>query len=96
MKLTLSNIKELKRQSDSPLTKRVCNYVIDNWHDYSDKTYIFRDVLEHGCQSGVVSELVWYSQTTIELFLPPCSQFLLPLQNQRPKFGHITISSFYF
>lgn len=64
MKLTLSNIKELKRQSNSPLTKRVCNYVIDNWHDYSDKTYIFRDVLEHGCQSGVVSELVWYSQTT--------------------------------
>ena len=28
MKLTLSNIKELKRKSDSPLTKRVCNYVI--------------------------------------------------------------------
>ena len=27
MKLTLANIKELKRKSDSPLTKRVCNYV---------------------------------------------------------------------
>ena len=31
MKLTLSNIKELKRKSDSPLTRRVCNYVIDRW-----------------------------------------------------------------
>lgn len=40
MKLTLSNIKELKRESDSPLTKRVCNYVIDRWGDYSDKKYI--------------------------------------------------------
>lgn len=28
MKLTLANIKELKRNSDSPLLKRVCNYVI--------------------------------------------------------------------
>lgn len=37
MKLTLANIKELKRKSDSPLTKRVCNYVIDRWSDYSDK-----------------------------------------------------------
>ena len=25
MKLTLSNVKEIKRNSDSPLTKRVCN-----------------------------------------------------------------------
>ena len=45
MKLTLSNIKELKRKSDSPLTKRVCNYVIDRWGDYSDKKHIFTDVL---------------------------------------------------
>ena len=37
MKLTLANIKELKRKSDSPLTRRVCNYVIDRWGDYSDK-----------------------------------------------------------
>lgn len=37
MKLTLANIKELKRNSDSPLLKRVCNYVIDHWSDYNDK-----------------------------------------------------------
>ena len=59
MKLTLSNIKELKRKSDSPLTKRVCNYVIDRWGDYSDKKYIFTDVLHYGCQSGVVGELIY-------------------------------------
>ena len=41
MKLTLSNIKELKRKSDSPLTKRVCNYVIDRWGDYDDKKEYF-------------------------------------------------------
>ena len=26
MKLTLANVKELKRNSNSPLTKRVCNF----------------------------------------------------------------------
>ena len=37
MKLTLSNVKEIKRNSNSPLTKRVCNYVIGRWSDYNDK-----------------------------------------------------------
>lgn len=64
MKLTLNNVKALKRNSDNPLTKHVCNYVINEWHDYDDKTNIFKDVLYHGCQSGTVSQLVWYSQTT--------------------------------
>lgn len=37
MKLTLSNVKELKHTSNNPLTKRVCNYVISRWGDYNDK-----------------------------------------------------------
>ncbi len=50
MKLTLSNVKELKRASTNPLTKHVCNYVIDRWGDYDNKRYIFTDVLDHGCK----------------------------------------------
>lgn len=63
MKLTLTNIKELKRSSDTPLTKRVCNYVISRWSDYTDKKDIFTDVLNHGCQSGIVGELIYYTDT---------------------------------
>ena len=63
MKLTLSNVKEIKRNSNSPLTKRVCNYVIGRWGDYNDKKYIFTDVLHNGCCSGVVSELIYYYDT---------------------------------
>ena len=48
MKLTLANIKELKRNSNSPLLKRVCNYVIDRWSEYDDKKHIFTDVLNYG------------------------------------------------
>ena len=64
MKLTLANIKELKRNSNSPLLKRVCNYVIDRWSEYDDKKHIFTDVLNYGCQSGVVGELIYCSATS--------------------------------
>ena len=56
MKLALVNIKDLKRESDSPLTRRVCNYVIDSRGDYGDKKHIFTDVLYYNCQSGVLYE----------------------------------------
>lgn len=58
MKLTLTNIKAIKRNSENPLEKYVCNYVINEWQDYDDKTNIFKDVLYHGCQSGVVGSLI--------------------------------------
>ncbi len=64
MKLTLKNVKELKRTTDNPLTKRVCSYVIDEWGNYLDKKHIFTDVLYYGCQSGTVGFLIYYSDTT--------------------------------
>jgi len=64
MKLTLQSIKQIKNQTTNNLTKKVCNYIINEWSDYSDKKSIFTDVLYHGCQSGIVSELIYYSDTT--------------------------------
>ena len=64
MKLTLKNIKEIKRDTENKLIKRVCDYVIGEWNDYNDKKHIFTDVLYHGCQSGMVGFLIWYSDTT--------------------------------
>lgn len=63
MKLTLTNIRNLKKNESSPLTKRICNYIIDSWHDYDDKKCIFTDVLDYGCQSGVVGFLIYYTDT---------------------------------
>ena len=62
MKLTLTNIKKMKTNS-TPLQKRVINYIVDEWSNYDDKKHIFTDVLYHGCQSGVVGFLIWYSDT---------------------------------
>jgi len=63
MKLTVNNIKALRRDSDNKLFRRVCSWIIEHWCEYSDKTYVFRDVLNHGCVSGIVGELIWYSDT---------------------------------
>lgn len=63
MKLNLQNIKKLKQETNNNLTKRVCNYVIEEWNDYNDKKNIFTDVLHYGCQSGMVSSLIYYSDT---------------------------------
>lgn len=63
MKLTLQNVKKVKQETNNKLTKHVCNYVIDEWGNYDDKTNIFKDVLYHGCQSGIVGKLIYYSDT---------------------------------
>ena len=63
MKLTLTNVKTLKQNSDNALTKMVCNYVIDEWGNYGDKKNIFTDVLHYGCQSGTVGFLIYYHDT---------------------------------
>ena len=43
--------------------EHVCNYVINRWSDYDNKKHIFTDVLDHGCQSGIVGELIYYTDT---------------------------------
>ncbi len=62
MKLTKENVKKLKGKS--ALTDYVLDYVLSRWDDYTDKTAIFSDVLEYGCQSGIVSSLIYYDDTT--------------------------------
>ena len=62
MKLTKENIEKLKGKS--ALTDYVLDYVLEQWDDYDDKKVIFSDVLEHGCQSGIVSSLIYYDDTT--------------------------------
>ena len=63
MKLTLTNVKSLKQNSNNALTKRVCSYVIDEWGNYDDKKNIFTDVLNYGCQPGTVGFLIYYHDT---------------------------------
>lgn len=63
MKLTKTNITNLKKATSSGLKKDVLEYIINRWGEYKDKTGIFRDVLRYGCQSGCVNYLIYYSDT---------------------------------
>lgn len=62
MKLTKANIREIKK-SGSALEKYVCDYILDEWDNYEDKAAIFKEVLRYGCQSGVISSLIYYNDT---------------------------------
>ena len=62
-KLTKSAVEKVKRTTDNTLLKYVCNYVLERWSDYKNKKAIFTDVLNYGCQSGIVGALCYYSDT---------------------------------
>ena len=63
MKLTQKSIREIRKNSENALEKRVCSYILDRWSDYDEKRYIFTDVLHYGCQSGTVGFLIYYRDT---------------------------------
>lgn len=63
MKLNLTNVKRIKSETNNKLTKHVCDWVVGRWGDYDNKKSIFSEVLNYGCQSGIVGELIYYSDT---------------------------------
>lgn len=67
MKFTKQNIKKLNKQAieaNDSLVESVTNYILDKFDEYDDPKQIVLEVLEHGCVSGIVGELVYYSDTT--------------------------------
>lgn len=64
MNITLEKINELKAGTQDELKKEVLDYIIDIWDDYDNKNAIFEDVLNHGCESGIVGSLIYYNDTT--------------------------------
>lgn len=45
------------------LQKDVISHVLSRFDDYKDITTHIQEILEHGCISGIVSELVYYEDT---------------------------------
>ena len=67
MKFTKQNIKRINQEAkanNDGLTESVTDYILDKWDEYDDKKGIVTDVLEHGCQSGIVGSLIYYDDTT--------------------------------
>ena len=67
MKFTKQNIEKLNKQAveaNDGLVESVTNYILDKFDEYNDPKQIVLEVLEHGCVSGIVGELCYYSDTT--------------------------------
>ena len=56
MKLTLENVKKIKNESNSALTKCVCDYIINEWDDEheDDNKKTLLDIINYGCVNGSV------------------------------------------
>ena len=67
MEFTKQNIEKLNKQAieaNDGLVESVTNYILDKFDEYDDPKQIVLEVLEHGCVSGIVGELIYYSDTT--------------------------------
>lgn len=65
MKFTKQNVEKLNKEAaENSLLADVTEFVLDKWDEYDDPKDIIIDTLEHGCVSGYVSHLIYYSDTT--------------------------------
>lgn len=56
-------LKEIKKNSDSKLEKKVINIILDNKNNDDILCYM-KDLSSYGCISGMVGELIYYTDTT--------------------------------
>ena len=62
-KLTKQKIKDFKSKSDNALTKYVCAYIINHCEKGESVSDFIQSILNCGCESGIVGELVYYRDT---------------------------------
>lgn len=67
MKFNKTNLIKLKKESNNRLEKkkRVIDYLLNNWGNYDkqSKVLLVHDILNFGCVSGVVTDLIYYKDT---------------------------------
>lgn len=62
-KLTKQNLINFKNNTNNKLEMDVIDYILESWEGYDDKENIFMDVLNHGCQNGIVAKLCYHDDT---------------------------------
>lgn len=59
---TKKQLKEIKKETDNKLTKKVINVLLDKG-DCSDIEQYIKDLMYGGCQSGMEGSLIYYTDT---------------------------------
>ena len=62
-KLTKQKIKDFKKQSENALVKYVCDYIVKHCEKGESVSDFIENILKYGCESGIVGELIYYSDT---------------------------------
>ena len=82
MNNTINTMETMKGQLQNIVTYgtnalkcRVALIALDHIDNYDDPQGYFEDVLQNGCQSGIVSELIYFYQTK-EFFKDYCDEIL--------------------
>ena len=56
-------LKEVKNATDNDLKIYVVDYILDNCETDDDIKMFFSDLMNGGCQGGMIGELVYYADT---------------------------------
>lgn len=64
----LNKLKKLAKNSTNQLEEYVANYALDNYSTDEEIKTFFSDLFQSGCQSGMISSLIYY-QDTKEFFI---------------------------
>ena len=84
--LLIERLEGLK--SESELKNAVIDIALDHIEEYDNGEKYFEDILDHGCASGIVSELIYYYQT--EEFFNNYSNEIFELYNDiKNEYGEI-------
>ena len=60
---TKQAIEQINNNTSSELLEDVTEFILGEWDEYDDPKQIVIDLLDYGCQSGMVGHLVYFSQT---------------------------------
>ena len=82
---TKKQIMDIKKNSSSKLEKKVINIILSHGSPSEMESFI-KDLLQHGCVSGMVGELIYYTDTT-KFYKKYKSEIQKLLQNQLQEFG---------
>lgn len=63
MELTNENLNNLKNKTDNQLKIAVVDYLLENHADHEERNSFIRDLLQHGCVSGMVTDLIYYKDS---------------------------------
>jgi hypothetical protein len=89
-----TKLKEIKKESNNKLEKKVINILLSRKNDYECITSYMKEICDHGCSSGIVGELIYYNDT-LAFFTKYKNEINLLLKNSMDDLGIYNLKEFF-